>query len=36
MFLTVGFSLTFGALFAKTWRVYRIFTAGAKQKTVGM
>ncbi|XP_041350832.1 gamma-aminobutyric acid type B receptor subunit 2-like [Gigantopelta aegis] len=31
--LTVGFSLTFGALFAKTWRVYRIFTTGAKQKT---
>ncbi|XP_071113148.1 gamma-aminobutyric acid type B receptor subunit 1-like [Haliotis cracherodii] len=25
--LTIGFSMTFGALFAKTWRVYAIFTS---------
>ena len=25
-FLVVGFSLAFGALFSKTWRVYQIFT----------
>ncbi|KAH9508643.1 hypothetical protein Btru_049498 [Bulinus truncatus] len=28
--VVIGFSLTFGALFAKTWRVYEIFTAGHK------
>ncbi|CAG5114620.1 unnamed protein product [Candidula unifasciata] len=28
--LVLSFSLTFGALFAKTWRVYEIFAAGAK------
>ncbi|XP_041350739.1 gamma-aminobutyric acid type B receptor subunit 2-like [Gigantopelta aegis] len=32
--LTVGFSLAFGGLFAKTWRVYVIFTHGTKQKKV--
>ena len=32
--LAVGFSLTFGGLFAKTWRVYVIFTHGTKQKKV--
>ncbi|XP_041350735.1 gamma-aminobutyric acid type B receptor subunit 1-like [Gigantopelta aegis] len=32
--LTVGFSLAFGALFAKTWRVYLIFTHGTKQRKV--
>ncbi|XP_041350598.1 gamma-aminobutyric acid type B receptor subunit 2-like isoform X3 [Gigantopelta aegis] len=30
--IAVGFSLAFGGLFAKTWRVYLIFTNGAKQK----
>ena len=24
--LTVGFTLSFGALFAKTWQVYRVYT----------
>ncbi|KAH9508641.1 hypothetical protein Btru_049496 [Bulinus truncatus] len=28
--LVLSFSLCFGALFAKTWRVYEIFTAGVK------
>ncbi|KAH9508642.1 hypothetical protein Btru_049497 [Bulinus truncatus] len=28
--MVLSFSLTFGALFAKTWRVYEIFTAGHK------
>ena len=32
--LTVGFSLMFTALFAKTFRVWRIFTAGSKLKQV--
>ena len=24
--LTIGFTLSFGALFAKTWQVYRVYT----------
>lgn len=24
--LCLGFNITFGAMFAKTWRVYRLFT----------
>ncbi|XP_041350597.1 gamma-aminobutyric acid type B receptor subunit 2-like isoform X2 [Gigantopelta aegis] len=32
--IAVGFSLAFGGLFAKTWRVYLIFTNGAKQKKI--
>lgn len=32
--LAVGFTLTFGAFFAKTWRVYKIFTASEKLKKV--
>ncbi|XP_048239375.1 gamma-aminobutyric acid type B receptor subunit 1-like [Haliotis rufescens] len=31
--LTIGFSMTFGALFAKTWRVYVIFTTNFKVTT---
>lgn len=34
MALAVGFTLTFGAFFAKTWRVYKIFTASEKLKKV--
>ncbi|XP_048240319.1 gamma-aminobutyric acid type B receptor subunit 1-like [Haliotis rufescens] len=32
--LTLGFSMAFGALFAKTWRVHVIFTNATKQKKV--
>ncbi|ESO83683.1 hypothetical protein LOTGIDRAFT_133032 [Lottia gigantea] len=32
--MTVGFSLAFGALFAKTWRVHVIFTNATKQKKI--
>ncbi|XP_041352634.1 gamma-aminobutyric acid type B receptor subunit 2-like [Gigantopelta aegis] len=31
-FIVVGFSLAFGALFAKTWRVHVIYTASLKMK----
>ena len=31
---SIGFSLAFGAMFAKTWRVYNIFNAPHKQKKV--
>ncbi|XP_071114631.1 gamma-aminobutyric acid type B receptor subunit 1-like [Haliotis cracherodii] len=33
-FLTLGFSLSFGALFAKTWRVHVIFTNSTKKKKI--
>ncbi|XP_041354156.1 gamma-aminobutyric acid type B receptor subunit 1-like [Gigantopelta aegis] len=32
--LVVGFSLAYGALFVKTWRVYVIFTNSTKQKNI--
>ena len=32
--LTVGFTLSFGALFSKTWRVYKIFTAAKSMERV--
>ena len=31
-FLTIGFTLSFGALFAKTWQVYRVYTNPTKLK----
>ena len=30
--LSVGFSLAFGAMFSKTWRVHKIFTAAKTLK----
>ena len=30
--LSLGFSLSFGALFSKTWRVHKIFTAAKSLK----
>ncbi|XP_067676189.1 gamma-aminobutyric acid type B receptor subunit 1-like [Haliotis asinina] len=33
-FLALGFSLSFGALFAKTWRVHVIFTNSTKKKKI--
>ena len=30
--LSMGFSLSFGALFSKTWRVHKIFTAAKTLK----
>lgn len=32
--LSIGFSIGFGSLLSKTWRVYRIFTSGKKSKIV--
>lgn len=32
--LSIGFSVAFGSLLSKTWRVYRIFTSGTKAKIV--
>jgi hypothetical protein len=32
--LSIGFTLAFGAMFAKTWRVYAIFTNIKMQKKV--
>ena len=32
--LSFGFSLGFGALFAKTWRVFKIFTNKTQKKLV--
>lgn len=32
--LSIGFSLTFGSLIAKTWRVYKVLTNGAKMRMV--
>ena len=32
--LTIGFTLSFGALFSKTWRVYKIFTAAKSMERV--
>ncbi len=29
--MMVGFSMTFGALFAKTWRIYVLFTDSSKK-----
>ena len=35
--LAIGFSMAFGALFSKTWRVHKIFTAQrAIKKKVGV
>ena len=33
-FFTVGFTLSFGALFAKTWQVYRVYTNPKLKKQV--
>ncbi|GFO40221.1 gamma-aminobutyric acid type b receptor subunit 2 [Plakobranchus ocellatus] len=33
--IVLSFSLSFGALFAKTWRVYQIFAAGSTLKRLG-
>ncbi|XP_067936767.1 gamma-aminobutyric acid type B receptor subunit 2-like [Watersipora subatra] len=33
-FLSIGFTISFGAMFAKTWRVYSIFSSPHKQKRV--
>ena len=33
-FLTIGFTLSFGVLFAKTWQVYRVYTNPKLQKEV--
>ena len=30
--LSIGFSLSFGAMFSKTWRVHKIFTAAKTLK----
>ena len=32
--LTLGFTLSFGALFAKTWQVYRVYTNSELKKKV--
>ncbi len=32
--LTIGFTLSFGGLFSKTWRVYKIFTAAKSMERV--
>ena len=32
--LCYGFTLSFGALFSKTWRVYRIYSTGYKKRIV--
>lgn len=32
--LTLGFTLSFGALFAKTWQVYRVYTNNELKKNV--
>ena len=32
--LALGFSLAFGAMFSKTWRVHKIFTNKKIQRTV--
>ncbi len=32
--LTVGFTFSFGALFAKTWQVYRVYTNPKLKKEV--
>lgn len=32
--LSIGFSIAFGSLLSKTWRVYRIFTSGRRTKIV--
>eukprot|EP00794_Sanderia_malayensis_P017040 gene17040-18755_t len=34
--LTIGFTLSFGALFSKTWRVYKIFTAAKTMERVAI
>ena len=34
--LAIGFSVAFGAMFAKTWRVFVIFNAPHKQNRVRM
>ena len=34
--LTIGFTLSFGALFTKTWQVYRVYTnIKLKEKVIG-
>jgi gamma-aminobutyric acid type B receptor len=33
-FISIGFSLYFGSMFAKTWISYRLSTAGAKKKRI--
>lgn len=30
--LSIGYFLSFGAMFSKTWRVYKLFTAGISLK----
>lgn len=32
--LSIGFTLAFGGIFAKTWRVYKIFTNNQMKKEV--
>lgn len=34
--LSVGYSLSFGSTFSKTWRVYKIFTAGMSSKKMAI